>query len=276
MNASAPAMVLVDGKPGGEIDPRDRGLQYGDGVFETIRIQQGQPLFWAAHLERLRLGCDRLGFMFPGVESLVSDLRALLMSAESRCVVKFVVTRGVGGRGYNPAGCVTPTRIALRYPWPSYPDDYQNVGVRLRLCRMRLGLNPELAGIKHLNRLEQVLARSEWGDDYQEGLLLDASGHIAEGTMSNIFFVRHGRLLTPGLATCGVRGILRAAVLREACALGVEVEEGDYPLEHLMQAEAAFLSNVVVGLWPVRAFEGQTWAPHPLCAMLRTRLGLDG
>ncbi|MGF1547251.1 MAG: aminodeoxychorismate lyase [Thiotrichales bacterium] len=275
MTSALQPFVLVNGDAQAEFDLSDRGLHYGDGLFETVRVDGGRPRFLEAHLARLRSGCERLGIRCPDEAVLKAEVATALTGSPARAVVKLLVTRGVGSRGYNPAACADPTRIVLRYPWPAYPDVFRRDGVALRLCRMRLGLNPQLAGLKHLNRLEQVLARGEWRDEFQEGLLLDASGLIAEGTMSNVFFLRGDRLCTPRLTACGVHGILRAEVLREAVALGLEIDEGDFTVEDLMRSDGIFLTNVVIGIWPVRVFEGQRWPPPPLCVQLMSRLGLD-
>lgn len=190
MNNATPSLVrmLINGQDSTTLSAQDRGLLYGDGLFETIAIRNGAPLRWERHLQRLMLGCERLGIPCPDVTTLT--LESLdLCKGHDRAVLKLIVTRGVGGRGYRAPAQLQPTRILARHPWPDYPDHARD-GVRVRLCDMRLAQQPALAGIKHLNRLEQVLARAEWNDeDIAEGLLFDREDHVIEATMSNLFLV---------------------------------------------------------------------------------------
>ena len=253
-------MILVNGKETGTIDVRDRGLQYGDGLFETIAVQGGRPRFWQAHMDRLAKGCERLVLPLPDTDLLAEEAGRALRG-RSRAVLKILLSRGPGGRGYRVPENVSTSRILSVSAAPEYPDYFYGTGINVRLCRTRLGHNPDLAGIKHLNRLEQVLARSEWCDgDVPEGLMLDVEGYVAEGTMSNVF-VRHGnRLRTPPVERCGVAGIMRNWVLGHSTGLGLDIEVAPVTLEAVHQADELFVTNAVIGIWPVRRFEGKLFA----------------
>lgn len=267
-------MMLVNGQPSQFLPVADRGLQYGDGLFETLRVEAGEPRFWSRHLSRLRAGCDRLGIPPPDADVLQHEAHSLL-KGQSRGVLKLTITRGSGPRGYRPPAAPTPTRILAFSPPAPPPSAAMHEGVDVRLCRMRLSRNPALAGIKHLNRLEQVMARSEWSDEYQEGLMLDTSEQVVEGTMSNLFLIQGDALVTPDLSHCGVAGITRARVMEMARAWGLGCREEPVRVEDLWQAEGLFLTNTLIGLWPVRSLEGRPMPLPPLIVRLQQALQSD-
>ncbi len=279
MNGTPDFAVLVNGEPLDCISTRDRGLHYGDGVFETLAVHDGQPHFWARHLHRLAAGCTRLGLPVPDADRLYTESRRLLQDRDA-AVLKIIVTRGSGGRGYRCGGTGEATRILQRHPWPDYPPDCARNGVQVRWCTLRLGSSPPLAGIKHLNRLEQVLARREWDDPgIPEGLLLDGEGHPVEGTMSNLFAVRNTTLLTPDLSQCGVAGIMRSVVMELARGLGLEVSVRPLSRADIRQADELFLTNSLIGIWPVAGLEQRTWSAWPVTLRLQeclTKLDSEG
>jgi 4-amino-4-deoxychorismate lyase len=264
--------MLVDGEPTDRISCLDRGLLYGDGIFETLAVENGRPRFWRRHLARLQAGCTRLGIPRPD-ENRLQEEAWLAIAGMHRAVLKIIVTRGEGGQGYRPAAQVTPTRILQLLPSPDYPDECRNAGVRVRLCRQRLGCNPALAGIKHLNRLEQVLARREWDDPgIREGLLLDHDGHLVEGTMSNLFLVRNGGLQTPELIRCGVAGVLRTVVMELAGARQMPVRVRALGLSDLWEADEVFLTSSVIGIWPVVTVDDHMFPRGDLTQRLQVML----
>lgn len=223
----------------------DRGLAYGDGLFETVLVRDGKPQLWPEHMARLAEGCRRLDIACPQ-RSVLDALPA--QADKGLSVLKLIVTRGSGGRGYRP-----PDKNEPRLRWQIRPfspnSDHWRNGVGVRLCELRLAIQPRLAGIKHLNRLENVLARQEWQDSrIAEGLLCDLEGHLVEATSMNLFWQRHGCLETPGLDCCGVEGTLRAALLRE-----LPIAQVTLPVEAIRNAEALWLGNSVQGIWPVTA-----------------------
>ena len=258
----------VDGRPAADLPLSDRGLAYGDGLFETLAVHQGQPSLLTAHLQRLRLGCGRLGIPFD--ETLITEELRAFCAALGEGVVKLIVTRGDGLRGYAPPAEARSRRLLLASPLPIYPAEHAEQGIELFPCALRLAEQPRLAGLKHLNRLEQVLARAEWQDSrYAEGLLRDQAGRPIEGVFSNLFLVSDGRLLTSSLARCGVAGVMRGALLDEANRLGIACEVRDLAFDELLAAQEIFLCNSVYGVWPVRRLETRVWLPGPLTRKLQ-------
>ena len=239
---------LVDGEISGRVIAADRGLQFGDGLFETIVVCGGQPRFWQGHMDRLNAGCERLGIPATPQEILLRELKTV-SAGQAKCIVKIVITRGASEIDYSPAGLNQSNRIVSSHAWPAEERDPGVFGIRARLCDLRLGIQPVLAGVKHLNRLEQVMARADWDDPLvSEGILLDREDHVISGVSSNIFLVYAGRLLTPRLDRCGVRGVMRGAILnafRERC------EQRRLMLDMLPEAEEVFVCSSVKGVLPV-------------------------
>lgn len=267
-----PIRCLIDGVPGDSIAITDRGLQYGDGVFETLAVRDGRCEFWDRHLQRLTVGCDALRLPAPRPDRLSEEADRLVCDVRQG-VLKIIVTRGSGGRGYRPPREVVPTRILTLSEWPEYPDDWHESGVAVRLCEQRLGSQPALAGIKHLNRLEQVLARMEWDDtDIAEGLLCDQQGHIIEGVSTNLFSVQAGRLRTPSLEHCGVAGVMRAVVMDLARDAGIAGDVTPIDGDALGKADEIFLTNSLIGIWPVRRLGTWERAPGPITRRLQAAL----
>jgi len=266
----------VDGVPRDSVPVSDRGLAYGDGLFETIAVHNGKPLRWEGHWRRLEAGCVRLRIPLPDPVVVRAEIDAL-SAGRSRAVVKLILTRGPGGEGYAPPLQPEPLRIVLRRPWPAFRRE----ALRLRVCRTRLGNNPVLAGIKHLGRLEQVLARSEWGNEYDEGIVLDVNGAVIECTASNLFlWSRDGVLRTPALDGCGVAGVMREAVMETATRLGIAVRVDRFGLEAVETAAGLFITNAVTGpRWVAQVGPWHYPKPscmEPLCQGLEPAGGVSG
>lgn len=248
-------LVWVNGERGAAVDPRDRGLAFGDGVFETMRFGSSGIQLLDFHLKRLREGAARLRLVHePAV--LEPEIRAALEVVRAQQpdgVLKLVLTRGIGPRGYRVAPGTMCTRVITASALPSNPPEWSVEGVSVRFCDLRMGSNPLLAGVKHLNRLEQVMARLEWDDPaIAEGLIADARGRIVEGVSTNVFFVSGGRILTPVIDTCGVAGVMRQYLLEKAPEIvgqGIEVVSCEKGM--LTGAREVFLCNSVIGVWPV-------------------------
>jgi 4-amino-4-deoxychorismate lyase len=250
--------TLINGEAVEKISIRDRGLQYGDGLFETMAVRNGRIHLWPAHWQRLSLGCEKLLISLPSKALLEKEIALLCKDGkdgnETQFVIKLIITRGEGARGYRFSANQTTTRILSRYPWPDYPLYYQTDGVSVCYCEMTLSENKTLAGIKHLNRLEQVLARNEWANDnneFQEGLMLSLQGHVVDGTMSNIFIVKEGEIFTPDLSLAGVAGVMRSTVMNIAQESGYTVHVATLTKTDIRQADEIFLSNSLIGIWPV-------------------------
>jgi len=264
--------ALIDGQEDGRIDPLDRGLQYGDGLFETIAIAEGRPRFLEWHFERLKEGARRLGIPAPAADLLRAEITRV--STTPRSVVKILLTRGIGERGYRAPKNSLPRRIVLGFDWPAWPPEAATKGVRVGWCRTRLGRNPALAGIKHLNRLEQVLARSEWDDDaMDEGLMQDDRGQVIAATQSNLFARMDGRWVTPRLDQCGVSGVMRRAFREWQGARGEPVDERELGMADVERASALILTNALIGAWPVRELAGRRLAIGPDASAFNAWLG---
>ncbi len=262
-------MNLVNGVESDAISVRDRGLAYGDGVFRTFTLRGGKPLSWQRQHAKLTTDCKALHIVCPAAQIFERDL-ALIAARQPDCVVKIIVTRGSSPRGYGIPAEATQTRIVSAGPLPDYPQRYYDRGVRVHMCRVRLAAQPALAGIKHLNRLENVLARSEWNDpEIAEGLLCDADGNVICGTMTNLFLVKDGALLTPDLARCGVAGVQRERVLELAQANKIPTRIASVSIDELLAAAELFLVNSVIGVWPIAALDRKTWSAGQMTALIR-------
>ena len=265
--------ALINGQRGTQIAIADRAVQYGDGLFETIRCEEGAPRWLDRHLARLELGCTRLHLASPDMALLEQEVRSLATGAR-RSLLKILYTRGVARlRGYAPRAGGEPTRIVSAHPWPESPAHWQD-NFRVGQARLQLGENPSLAGIKHLNRLEQVLAAEEAGSQgVDEVLVASSSGEWICGGMSNLFLIEGERLITPPLERCGIAGIMRALVIETAERADLSVAIEPVSSTRLAQAASLFLTNVRLGLQCVHWLAGRALVPDP--RMLRLQELLD-
>ena len=255
------ATTLVNGHVSSTLDVRDRGLAYGDGVFETMALDQGQVQLWQGHRQRLITGLVTLGLVADEasaghlVKAIVDDIKAAYTHyGHPQGVIKVTVTRGNGGRGYAAPSSPCPTRIVSMLPWPQGRSHLSKDGVCVQMCQHRWSTNVALAGLKHLNRLDQVLARNEWTDaNIHEGIMLNQEGHVISGVMSNIFIQMDGQLITPQLDQCGISGTMAQIVRTIAQQCGIVLIERQVSLEALLNADAAFFTNSINGIWPMVA-----------------------
>lgn len=276
---------LVNGEARSDLDVSDRGLAYGDGLFETIAVRSGRPCCWLEHLDRLALGAARLRLSLPSPSQLQTECSQLVAGVGDG-TLKMIITRGPSARGYPLPSQPRPTRILFVDERDAGPVDVDSdthrgmratQGVRVRLCDTRLGINSQLAGLKHLNRLEQVLARSEWTEpSIDEGLMLDSEGALVCGIMSNLFLLTNLGLETPLIDRCGVAGTARACLLRIAGEAGHRVRERRLTVEDLIRSKGALLTNALLGVLPIRSFEDRGFdlslLPWSLIEQVRSRL----
>ncbi|SEA40316.1 aminodeoxychorismate lyase [Alkalimonas amylolytica] len=257
-------MIIVNGKQQNQIDVKDRGLCYGDGLFETIKVQDGVPKLWGMHLDRLITGCSRLRIPVPDSEGLRSDVDKVIHASGPNLVLKLIVTRGVSQRGYAYSGEEKPTVIVMSAPeYQINANDYLT-GITAIICTTRLSHNVHLAGIKHLNRLEQVLARAEWHDPFiREGIMLDVSDCVIEGTMSNIFIEKDGVFYTPQLSRAGVCGVMRRKVIETLRAEQRLVCVKDMALTELLNADSVAICNALLGVMPVSRIDNTVFEIGP-------------
>jgi 4-amino-4-deoxychorismate lyase len=257
----------VNGQADAPLSTFDRGLAYGDGLFETMRLAQGQLPFWPFHRERLFSGCGYLGiFLDPHrLEQYLADLLALSQERGIiKGLVKLIVTRGAAGRGYQPKAHTEPTVLLSVFPTPAYPRHYFTEGVAIYICQHRLPDNPALVGFKHLNKLDYVIAAQEWRySGCAEALLFDRHGCLVEACSRNVFAAKGSRLLTPALHHAGVAGVLRKRIMEDyAKKLGRAVEESSLGLDDLLAADEIFLTNSITGVWPVKSLRGVDLEKH--------------
>lgn len=271
--------IVVGGEIVGRIAGDDRGLAYGDGVFETVRIHAGRAVWWDAHWRRLALGAQRLAIPLPDEIALRRDVDAQSATIDDG-VLKLLLTRGAGGRGYAPPAEPRPMLVISTHPLPApMPAD----GIALRWCETRLAIQPALAGIKHCNRLEQVLARAEWNRpdgadlDADEGLMCDSEGFVVCATAANLFALRGGRWRTPPVDRCGIAGVCRGWLLANGDTLAQPVLaqsalEQRLTVAEVETADALFLCNAVRGILPVARLGARRWHDHAATRALMARL----
>jgi 4-amino-4-deoxychorismate lyase len=268
-------MILVDGRSAESVDARDRGLAYGDGVFRTLRTCNGRPLWWRDHYVKLASDCAALLLPCPDEALLHEEVSRVARAGEG--IVKIMLTRGPGVRGYALPPQQPATRVVLSTALPAYaevglPDD-----ITARWCVLKLGRQPRIAGVKHLNRLENVLARAEWDDPaIVEGLLCDEAGSVIGGVMSNLVIVRDGELYTPDLSQCGVAGVARQRLLRGAASRGRTVRIEHLSPAAILAADEVMVCNSVMGLRRIAVLDGKHYAPAGWTATLKTVLNDDG
>jgi 4-amino-4-deoxychorismate lyase len=243
---------LVNGEISTLVQSTNRGLNYGDGLFETLLVHNGRPRRWQAHMDRLGAGCESLGFAMPPQVILLREVQTV-SAGMANAVVKIVLTRDSPGRGYTPAADQACIRIVSAHVYPDGILENAREGVKARICELRLAIQPALGGVKHLNRLEQVLASAEIRDaGVAEGILLDSEGHVISAIAANIFIIMEDRLLTPRLDRCGVRGVVRKHILTD---FGARCEQRRIMADMLHEADEVFICNSVRGVVPVTAID---------------------
>jgi len=267
---------LVNGVPSDSVPITDRGFAYGDGIFETILVVDGRAVLWDEHIARLMLGVTRLNLPYELYEDLQTRVVALAnafcnevsaapnkkpslrhLGAASRCIVKVMITRGSGGRGYSPLGCVSANEILACFPPLVISPAIYEFGITIRILATPVSRNDRLAGIKHLNRLDQVLAAAELRDCEFEGVMCDTGGCLAEGTRSNILYKINGAWCTPELNFSGVYGVLRSFLLNGHNQLGISIVPANIDRSACSTIEAMAVVNSVFGVVPVSSIDNQ-------------------
>lgn len=255
------------------ISPFDRGFAYGDGVFRTLKIMNGMPQHWPQHYQKLVADCAVIGIVCPSADVLIDDMRQLF-SPEESAVAKITITRGEGERGYKLPAVTLPTRLVIKSKLPEYHSEYATNGVSLHVCETRLPSQPKLAGIKHLNRLENVMARMEWQNEaIFDGLLFNIAGDVIECTMSNVFARFDDTLITPDLSYCGVAGITRQQIMQLAKPLNLTIKVSQIPLNTILKADEIIICNSLYTAFQVTAIhhgeQTYTWKSQPLAAKIK-------
>ena len=244
--------VIVNDELTDRVSVYDRGLAYGDGVFETILVQDGRLRFWDMHFKRLTRSLTQLNIRHKLISN---DLLATInkhLSHESEQIVKIIVTRGNSQRGYMVPEDISANTIIYISDNPGVSHDWSKTGIKAKFCETRLGYQTKLAGLKHLNRLEQILARLELANtDYQEGIMLGYHGEVIEGIMHNLFLVKNGELFTPDLSQCGVAGIMRTFIIENSQQWDIPVHVTQVTVEQLLAADELFFTNSINVIWPI-------------------------
>ena len=269
-----------NGETVAQVAVSDRGLQYGDGLFETVAIRGGEPRLWNYHMDRLAKGCELLNIKMPADAELSCGVRDALQKSNAPAaysVVKIIVTAGTGLRGYGRVLTETPTVLFGAFPALPPPADSYHGGLDTALCRTRLAVNSPTAGLKTLNRLEQVLARSEFVDTGQfEGLTMDADDNIICGTMSNVFFVKNNFISTPSLLRCGVEGVMRRHVIETLRAQGIDTQIQTIKLLDFKNVDEVFVSNSQFGVMPVTSCGEMHWPVGEATRNVMSILAING
>lgn len=248
--------VLQNGQVLSDIEGWDRGLQFGDGVFETIRVHNGKPVASQYHAARLDGSLSRLGIQYDTPAVQLIERCAEKLSQKETGVLKIIVTRGDSARGYKITCAISANYVAFFSPLPQFSDDYYIKGISVGICQTQAAIQPQLAGLKHLNRLDNVLAAQELSvnhKEWQEGLMMNHLGHVIEGTMSNVFMLINDEWVTPKLDCSGVAGTMRQRILEKTLPAKVR----DIREQELSDMKAMFICNSVIGIWPVCSFNGQ-------------------
>ena len=257
---------LVNGEISTFVKTTNRGLNYADGLFETLSVHHGRPRRWQAHMDRLGAGCECLGLAMPPQAILLREVQTVSAGLPD-AVVKIVLTRDGQGRGYLPPENKVCVRIVSAHNYPDGITEFAREGVKARVCKLRLAIQPALGGIKHLNRLEQVLASAELrAIGATEGILLDREEHVVSAVAANIFLVMEDRLITPRMDLCGVRGVVRGQIL---AAFAVRCEQRRVLLDMLLEADEVFICNSVRGIVPLTAIDGQEYKIGPVTRELQ-------
>ncbi|GGI88794.1 aminodeoxychorismate lyase [Shewanella gelidii] len=267
------------------IQANDRGLSYGDGLFATMRVSYGKILFLGSHLSRLQQSAHRLGFGWQISQQSQSAMLEAAQQYPNSCL-KLMVSRGAGGRGYTPPEQPDLNEIISVQSIPTHYRNWQRSGIALATSSIQLGQQPRLAGIKHLNRLEQVLIKRrplpQWADD---SLALDAKGDVIETSMANIFFIDGQSVITPVLSHSGVSGVMRQQIIEALIELGFDIKmtridylgdrENDTESVGLPQFQHAFITNSLLGCVDVTRIDAQYFQAHPVTEILRRKLNIQ-
>lgn len=259
----------INGEPLNALSVHNRGLNYGDGFFETMRVHKGTIPLWALHFQRIKDSIARL-FLSCDLAQLDDELKQFLKTVAPESIIKIILTRGEGGRGYYPDPHLQATRILSEYALQLSPQEYMLQGINVGLCQLKLAQQPLLAGLKHLNRLEQVFLRKELeAMNCPEAFVCDNAGLVIEGVFHNVFFVKNEKVYTPALTSSGIAGVGRQFMLDICAAQNIPVFIGDFKLADFLSAEEVFMVNSVQGIWPVLSYNSQHWQKGKMTQQLQ-------
>ncbi|MBS0879122.1 aminodeoxychorismate lyase [Pantoea sp. JGM49] len=260
--------MWINGVEQFELSARDRAVQFGDGCFTTAAVVAGKIQLLNAHLQRLQEGCERLFIPLPDMAQLAEEMQHAA-NGQTQSVLKVILTPGVGGRGYSRTGCTTPTRILSLSPWPQHYTTLQQQGAALITSPVRLARNPLLAGLKHLNRLEQVLIRQQLDyTDADEALVLDTAGTVVECCAANLFWRKGDQVFTPRLEQAGVDGIMRRYLMAQIASEGQACQLIEGSREDVLNADEVVICNALMPVLPVRKIDDVSFTARTLYQQL--------
>ncbi len=261
-------VILIDGKKQSKASIFNRNTQFGDGLFETCLVENKKLLFWSNHFERMKLGCDRLKISMIDETLWLSDIKkAFSLMKIDNCIVKLVLSRGESLRGYSYKDNIRPIRITIV---SELKKNNQDKRFSLEFCNSGYNSNPKLAGIKHCNRLEQVIARA--GIKVDDGIMLDENENVVSVTQGNIFCIQGNRLITPNLDKCGIEGTRRAVILKIAVDLGFDINIKNLSVAELLRSDEVFISNSIQGVGPVNQIEDFVYSKHKITEIISETL----
>ncbi len=261
-------VILIDGKKQSKASIFNRNTQFGDGLFETCLVENKKLLFWSNHFERMKLGCDRLKISMIDETLWLSDIKkAFSLMKIDNCIVKLVLSRGESLRGYSYKDNIRPIRITIV---SELKKNNQDKRFSLEFCNSGYNSNPKLAGIKHCNRLEQVLASASIKVD--DGIMLDENENVVSVTQGNIFCIQGNRLITPNLDKCGIEGTRRAVILKIAVDLGFDINIKNLSVAELLRSDEVFISNSIQGVGPVNQIEDFVYSKHKITEIISEAL----
>ncbi len=260
LNGSQAVAIAID----------SRGLQYGDGLFETIAIRNGNPRLWDNHVDRLQAGCARLDLECPDLDACHE---LIVSNSRDRGTAKIVVAARPGQRGYGRSSRSTDVMVRVFENEP-LPADFYRAGIVTTVCNTRLAVGSPVAGLKTLNRIEQVLARNEPGiAECFEGIMCDIDGNVICGTMSNVFAIRDNVIFTPSLDRCGVAGVMRRHVIDTLRVTGHTIKKSAVEFDN---ADELFVCNSQFGVLPVRQCDAWSWPVGPVTSGIADTLANHG
>jgi 4-amino-4-deoxychorismate lyase len=252
--------VIVNGEYINQVSLSDRSVQFGDGCFTTLLVTKGIAEFWSAHRQRLMQGCERLSINFSAWELLEKSVYELSQK-HNKAVLKVIISRGIGGRGYGTDESAVPSFFISQHAFPNHYLEWQAQGIALSLSPILLAKQPLLAGIKHLNRLEQVLIKQQLQHTtFDDVIVCDTDKHLVESSAANLFWCIGNTWFTPDLSQSGVDGVMRNQVLRYFKQQGIAVKLVKIGSEALLKAEQLFLCNSVMKVIPARNFQANPQA----------------
>lgn len=244
---------LVNGIQQTQIEIENRGLAYGDGLFTTAKIIDGRVQYLSSHVQRLLSGCKKLALFAPNKAALAEQL-SQVAKQYNLAVLKVIITASSGGRGY--ARAIEPKNdiIIMVHDYPEHYDELAIEGITLGDSKQKIGINPMLCGLKHLNRLEQVLLRQELINMQEDDLVVTSiNDEVIEATSANLFFWLNDTLCTPDITNSGVNGIMRQTILKHYPDTLIK----KVSLAELANASAMFICNCVMGIMPVKNYKGK-------------------